>query len=140
VLPEVAKTETKEGLEAFAKYWYSTLSYAYETGDMSSLSSVTASGCANCQAAEKVISNWYSNGRWLAGGKIETPAIETNFKRAADGNYQVVVQVQQSELRAYKTDRTASDTVIPPTDVAQIFLATYSSEGWKLTNAQRLNG
>ena len=25
VLPEVAKTETKEGLEAFARYWYSTL-------------------------------------------------------------------------------------------------------------------
>ena len=31
VLPEVAKTETKEGLEAFARYWFELLSYGYET-------------------------------------------------------------------------------------------------------------
>jgi hypothetical protein len=140
VLPEVAKTETKEGLEAFVRYWYATLSYAYETGDLSSLVAVTAPGCANCEAAEKVVSNWYSDGRWLEGGTIQTPAIETSFKMAPDGNYQVVVQVRQSELRAYKADRTASNTVIPATDVAQIFLAKHSSEGWKLTDAQRLNG
>ncbi len=35
VLPEAAKAETKEGLEAFARYWYSLLNYAYETGDLS---------------------------------------------------------------------------------------------------------
>ncbi|MFP5313120.1 MAG: DUF6318 family protein, partial [Actinomycetes bacterium] len=39
VLPEVAKTETKEGLEAFAKYWYELLSYGYESGDTKPLSS-----------------------------------------------------------------------------------------------------
>ena len=27
VLPEAAKTETKEGLEAFARYWFELLSY-----------------------------------------------------------------------------------------------------------------
>src|SRR3712207_4203337 len=27
VLPDVAKTETKEGLEAFARYWFQLLSY-----------------------------------------------------------------------------------------------------------------
>jgi hypothetical protein len=37
VLPEVAKTETKEGLEAFARYWFELLSYSYETGDTKQL-------------------------------------------------------------------------------------------------------
>ncbi len=34
VLPEAAKAETKEGLEAFARYWFELLSYGYETGDV----------------------------------------------------------------------------------------------------------
>jgi hypothetical protein len=140
VLPEVAKTETKEGLEAFAQYWYSTLSYAYETGDLGPLSAVTGPGCANCDAAEKIITNWYVGGRWLEGGKIITPAVETSFKVAADGNYQVITQVQQSQLRAYKPDGSTSDTVVPASDVAQIFMATYSPDGWHLVDAQRLNG
>ena len=140
VLPEVAKTETKEGLEAFARYWYSTLSYAYETGELAPLSAVTGSECANCEAAKKVISNWYVDGRWLHGGTIITPAIETSFKVAADGNYQVITQVQQSEIRAYRADGSVSDTVVPSSDVAQIFMATYSPGGWRVADVQRLNG
>ena len=41
-LPEAAKAETKEGLEAFARYWFALLNYAYETGDMSGLNSIIA--------------------------------------------------------------------------------------------------
>ncbi|MFB8368497.1 DUF6318 family protein [Pseudarthrobacter sp. NPDC055928] len=140
VLPEVAKTETKEGLEAFVGYWYSTLSYAYETGSVEALEKISGPDCANCQAAEKVIRNWYTEGRWLAGGKIVTPTIETRFVKTGDGLYQAIVQVQQSELRAYKADGTMSDTVVAPTDVGQIFLAAYSASGWHLVDAQRLNG
>jgi hypothetical protein len=140
VLPEVAKTETKEGLEAFARYWYATLSYAYETGDVTLLGDITRAGCANCDAAKAVITNWYPNGRWLEGGKIVTPAIETTFKVAPDGNYQVIAQVQQSQLRAHKEDGSVSEVVVPPSDVAQIFMATYSSAGWYVVDVQRLNG
>ena len=35
VMPELAKENSKAGLEAFIGYWYAQLSYAYETGDMS---------------------------------------------------------------------------------------------------------
>ncbi|MCU1436220.1 MAG: hypothetical protein JWR71_2945 [Pseudarthrobacter sp.] len=140
VLPEVAKTETKEGLEAFARYWYEALSYAYETGDLNLVTAVTGSSCANCDTARGVITNWYVEGRWLEGGKIQTPAVETTFKVAADGSYQVIAQVQQSQLRAYKADGSVSDTIVPPSDIAQIFIATYAPTGWQLVDAQRLNG
>ncbi|MBT2535298.1 DUF6318 family protein [Arthrobacter sp. ISL-69] len=140
VLPEAAKAETKEGLEAFAKYWYSTLSYAYETGELTPMNQISGEGCLNCEEATKVIANWNSDGRWLEGGKVTTPAIETTFKVAPDGNYQVVVQVQQSEIRAYKSDGSRSDSVIPPSDVAQIFMAKWSLDHWQLVDVQRLNG
>jgi predicted small secreted protein len=140
VLPEVAKTETKEGLEAFVSYWYSTLSYAYETGDTKPLTAVTGGGCANCESARGIIANWYVDGRWLEGGKIVTPAIETTFTVAADGNYQAIAQVQQSQLRAYKADGSMSESVVPSSDVAQIFMAIYTPAGWQLVDVQRLNG
>jgi hypothetical protein len=37
VLPDVAKTETKEGLEAFVRFWYGALNYAFETGNTKNL-------------------------------------------------------------------------------------------------------
>jgi Family of unknown function (DUF6318) len=140
VLPEAAKAETKEGLEAFAAYWYSALSYAYETGDLSPLNQVTGSACSTCESAKKIITNWNSDGRWLEGGKIITPAVETTFKVASDGNYQVVVQVKQSELRAYKSDGSPSDSVVPASDVAHVFMTQRHSDGWQLVDVQRLNG
>src|SRR6478609_3983585 len=89
VLPEAAKAETKEGLEAFAKYWFEVLSYGYETGDVSRLDAMTSSDCQACAKAKQVISGWHSDGRWLAGGRITTPSVTTTFKVAKDGNYQV---------------------------------------------------
>jgi hypothetical protein len=104
------------------------------------MNQITGGGCVNCEEATKVITNWNSGGRWLEGGKVTTPAIETTFRVASDGNYQVVVQVQQSEIRAYKSDGSRSDSVIPPSDVAQIFMANWSLDHWQLVDVQRLNG
>src|SRR6478735_9580951 len=70
VLPEVAKTETKEGLEAFTRYWFALLSYGYETGDATSFESIAPSPCEACQKVSKVIKDWHSEGRWLVGGKL----------------------------------------------------------------------
>jgi hypothetical protein len=49
VLPEAAKAETKEGLEAFARYWYSLMNYAYETGNLAPVSAVSSSNCASLE-------------------------------------------------------------------------------------------
>src|SRR5215218_7689958 len=76
VLPEVAKTETKEGAEAFAKYWFSVLSYAYETGDVALLESLEPPSCAACQKVKEVIRDWHSEGRRLVGGTLTTPVAE----------------------------------------------------------------
>src|SRR5438067_5037897 len=70
VLPEDAKAKTKEGLEAFARYWYSTLSYAYETGDMKPLEAITSPTCTTCNSVKQSISSWHADGRWLAGGAL----------------------------------------------------------------------
>src|SRR6478736_4822990 len=58
VLPEAAKAETKEGLEAFARYWYELLNYAYETGDLTRISSISSATCALCGKVFPGIKKW----------------------------------------------------------------------------------
>src|SRR6476661_3477074 len=71
VLPEAAKAETKEGLEAFARYWFELLSYGYETGDTSRLDDFTSTECRACEQAKTVITGWHTDGRWLVGGRTQ---------------------------------------------------------------------
>src|SRR6478735_7405780 len=97
-LPEAAKAETKEGLEAFARYWFQELNFAYETGTSSGLESVTSTGCEFCSNITRSLKTNYAEGRWLVGGHIETPSLSTTFESQADGQYQIAVQVQQTKI------------------------------------------
>src|SRR5687767_13748560 len=46
--PALADKITKEGLEAFAKYWYALLNFAFETGNLKPVKSITGASCAMC--------------------------------------------------------------------------------------------
>jgi hypothetical protein len=140
VLPEVAKTETKEGLEAFARYWFQLLSYGYETGDSSAIDAITSSACEQCERAKEVFTGWHSSGRWLAGGKVETPALSTTFRIAPDGNYQVAIQVSQQPLSYYNADGSL-DSADPRTDdTGNLMLATFKDGSWYVNNIQPIVG
>jgi hypothetical protein len=140
VLPEAAKAETKEGLEAFAAYWFKLLGYGYETGDVSGLEPITSSACSSCERAKKVITGWHKDGRWLVGGKIDTPAISTTFRVAADGNYQVPVQVSQSALSYYNADGSLYRADPKPDDTGNLMMAVFKDGSWYVNNIQPIVG
>lgn len=140
VLPEVAKTETKEGLEAFAKYWFELLSYGYETGDTKPLSKVTSPACTMCERAKEVQEGWHQDGRWLAGGKVATPVISTTFAKAADGNYQVAVQVSQEALSYYNADKSLDSAEPKPADSGNLMLAVFRDGAWFVQTVEPIVG
>lgn len=140
VLPEVAKTETKEGLEAFARYWFDLLSYGYETGDVTQISAITSAGCTMCERAKEVQTGWYEGGRWLSGGKVSTPSVSTNFRVAADGNYQVAVQVSQEALSYYNPDGSLDSTEPKPADVGSLMLSVYKDGAWFVNTVEPIVG
>lgn len=140
VLPEVAKAETKEGLEAFARYWFQLLSYGYETGDLAPLSTVTAPGCDACEKAKSVITSWHSEGRWLIGGKITTPSVSSNFLKDADASYQVVVQSHQTPLTYVRADSSIARSDPQPDDKGNLLFIRYSGGLWTLVNVGRIVG
>lgn len=132
VLPEAATAETKEGLEAFARYWFSQLNFAYETGNSSGLESVTSSSCEFCSNIASSLAANYAGDRWLAGGKIETPSISTTFEAEAGAQYQVIVQVQQATISYFAPGGAEFREPTQPSDTGNVMLVTYKGGAWQL--------
>ena len=140
VLPEVAKTETKEGLEAFTRYWFELLSYGYETGDTKLLSALTSPACTMCERAKQVQEGWHQDGRWLVGGKVTTPSINSTFTEAPDGTYQVAVQVAQEPLAYYNPDKSLDSTDPKPADSGSLMLAVFRDGAWFVQTVEPIVG
>lgn len=132
VMPEVAKTETKEGLEAFTKYWFEQLNYAYQTGDTASFQSLTSPNCDYCSKIAASLSTNYEGDRWLSGGKIIVPAATTTFERASDGNYQVVLQVQQEVISYYQPGGTEFRAASKASNTGNVLLADFVDSAWRV--------
>ena len=140
VLPEAAKAETKEGAIAFAAYWFSLLSFGYETGELAEFEAVTSPACEPCAKAKNVISAWHSEGRWLIGGKITTPSVSSEFVRDVDATYQVVVQAQQTPLTYMRQDGSIARSDPPPDDTGNLLFVTFSGGVWTVANVGRIVG
>lgn len=129
VKPALADKNTKEGLEAFTKYWYALLNYGFETGDLSSWVKLTSSSCEFCSLLKKSIAVGYKEGRWQAGGRLSIPSIEANFKSGAVSQ-QVVVQVIQEKTQFYKADKSVGRNPAAESNTASVVIATYSDSRW----------
>jgi hypothetical protein len=140
VLPDVAKTETKEGLEAFARYWFQLLSYGYETGDVNKISAITSPDCIMCERAKEVQQGWHSDGRWLEGGRVLTPSVNTNFRVAADGNYQVAVQVSQEALSYHNADGSLDGADPKTADTGSLMLVVFKNGAWFVNTIEPIVG
>lgn len=128
VLPEVAKTETKEGLEAFVAHWYATLSYAYETGDTQPLADLSGPNCVFCSGLKDNVTAAWGSGRWISGGKIQTPAIAAEVA-AGEPSY-AIVQVIQDEVEIRKPDGSLYQDPTAATNTGSRADATFGASGW----------
>lgn len=138
VLPEVAKTETKEGLEAFARYWFELLNFAYETGNPDGVESVSSPACELCSNIARSLLTNYEGDRWLAGGKIEVPSVSTTFEAQPDRGYQVVVQVQQSTISYFGPGGTEFRKPTPSSDTGNVMLAAFKDGAWQVTGLHQI--
>ncbi|MET1021894.1 MAG: DUF6318 family protein [Arthrobacter sp.] len=138
VLPEAAKAETKEGLEAFARYWYSLLNYAYETGDLSLIKAVSGPTCALCGKVFPGIEKWNAEGRWIVGAKITVHAVQSTFVRTDAGDFQVAIQSQQVAGSLRNPDGTEGQAVTESGMLGDILVAKHQNGSWAVKNVDRL--
>ena len=137
-LPEAAKAETKEGLEAFARYWYSAITCAYQTGDVGPLERISSASCVSCGRVKEVVQGWHSEGRWLAGGAMLVEGAQSTFIESGPARYQVLIQVRQEALYYYRADKTLEEKAEPSPAIGDIMIATYGAEGWTAVSVEHL--
>ncbi|MGN7253004.1 DUF6318 family protein [Arthrobacter sp. SAFR-014] len=138
VLPKTAERETKEGLVAFAKYWYTTLNFAYETGNFGPLDKVTAPTCALCQKVRPGIVEWNSKGRWISGGLVKANGAFSEFVKSSTGEYQVSTQLEQSAGALHRADASIEKSVPGSQVLADIMIVRFVEGRWKAVNVDRL--
>ncbi|WP_284975041.1 DUF6318 family protein [Arthrobacter sp. efr-133-TYG-104] len=128
VMPELAKENSKAGLEAFIRYWYAQLSYVDETGDPSSWSSLISPDCQLCLTLQKAGRDAYTDGRWLVGGKITVPAVETNW---TDQSVKTAkVQIVQDQIDYYNANGSTGRQRSEASNDAFAFFAKFAANGW----------
>ncbi|MFJ7748781.1 DUF6318 family protein [Arthrobacter sp. NPDC097144] len=134
VMPELAKQESKEGLEAFAEYWYSLVNYGFETGDIKPIEEVSGSDCVVCRSFYRMVDNGYKNADWIVGGNIQVIAKHSDYVLTGDGLYQVLVNIQQDALQyrgpadtLYEVDEGINEITV------QMIEATYQGDRWQAT-------
>ncbi|MEW9870057.1 DUF6318 family protein [Arthrobacter sp. HS15c] len=132
VLPEVAKTETKEGLEAFVHHWYAVLSYAYETGDAQGLERLSGPDCVFCAGLKDVVKEAWKEGRWISGGQIQTPAITATLEPGTQPY--AVIQVLQQTIEIRNPDGSLYQAPTAATNTGSRAGATYGATGWIVTD------
>lgn len=136
VMPELAKEESKEGLEAFAEYWYALANYGLETGNTLPLEGISGADCELCVNLYRMMNNGYKNDDWVLGGKLEVVAIHSDYVLTSKQAYQVLIQVKQAplEYRGPQGTLYGVNDGINPASVHMVE-ATYSSGGWRADNA-----
>ncbi|MBB6404268.1 DUF6318 family protein [Arthrobacter sp. AZCC_0090] len=138
VLPEAAKANSKEGVEAFARYWYDLLNYGFETGQLGPIREVTNSTCAMCGKVFPGIEKWSSNGRWIVGSEIQVQAVTSKFAATVSGEYQVAVQSQQSAGTLHNADGSVGQSVAASGVLGDLVIARYVDGRWFASNVDRL--
>jgi hypothetical protein len=131
VKPALADENTKEGLEAFTKYWFQALSYAYETGNTKLVEAGSGPNCRFCNGLRDNIKNAWQGRQWLVGGKIQTPSVQGLYKQGATSQ-QATVQVIQQRITIYKTDGTPYPDVTKQTNTGSQAVVKFDSSGWTM--------
>ncbi|WP_254779958.1 DUF6318 family protein [Arthrobacter sp. cf158] len=132
VMPELAKENSKAGLEAFVGYWYAVGNYADETGDVSGLSTLSTLECKACTQFRNAALDSSKNGRWIVGGKVRTPRIEIAWN-AGHTTQQAKVQVIQEAITYYNADGTEGRPADPATNDAFAVVASFETT-WKVVD------
>ncbi|WP_307857682.1 DUF6318 family protein [Paenarthrobacter sp. DKR-5] len=140
VKPPLADEKSKQGLEAFARYWYSVFGYAYESGDFVPLADITGANCAPCNRAKSVVESWYSKGGWTAGGRFDVAGAQSRFAETSAGGYQVIVQTRQHALLYYRHNGTLDESNPQSEYITDIMVAQYSTGRWHAELVEHVRG
>ncbi|MEE2570707.1 DUF6318 family protein [Pseudarthrobacter sp. J64] len=126
--PELAVQNSKDGLEAFTRYWFALLNHGYETGDHSLWLQSTFASCQYCANIRSSIDEVFRDGGWQAGGTVDLKITKPTL-RPSEPQQQVLVDVRQEATAYFKADGSQAGTSDPADSTEVVILANFK-DGW----------
>lgn len=130
VKPALADENSKEGLEAFTKYWFELFSYGYATNDWSHFDEVTDPGCGTCANVTGAVNQIYDSGGWVVGAQSEVNEYSTDFRTNTQGSVSSFVQVVQGRTRTFNSDGTLHGEDPEKEPRVSVTFALYEQNEW----------
>nr|WP_281450643.1 DUF6318 family protein [Paenarthrobacter nitroguajacolicus] len=134
VMPELAKENSKAGLEAFIGYWYATYSYAIESGDLTEWTKITNTTLPVAIAHSDSVRQNYIEGRWLAGGRLTTPVVDVTWINGAAQIQSAKVQVIQEAIQYYDAVGTKGQADSAATNTADAVFSKFVEGRWQVAD------
>lgn len=113
IKPAEADEHTERGAQQFALYWFKTINYAIQTGDVKPLQASSHPECGPCQTLVAAVQDDYADGGYAEGGLYtirsseaqnfalaEQPTILISFDRSAQSSLAPDGQVRGSKPAA----------------------------------------
>lgn len=136
-MPDEAREQTKEGLEAALEYWWEAEAYLKATGDKSVLDEVSSSDCGLCVGLMDRWTKIYELGGWAENG----PATVTVQFISVDGGHQSgtgSMLVSESTSQIYQPDGSLGGSGDGSEERPWVFSATYEDEhsAWTMNDLE----
>ncbi|WP_368783615.1 DUF6318 family protein [Arthrobacter sp. B1805] len=128
--PALADENSKEGLEAFTRYWFELFSYGYATNDWSHFERVTDPGCGTCIGVSAAVKDIYASGGWVVGAQSSVTDYSTDFRTNTRGSVSSIVQVVQHETRTYSKGGTLTGDDPKKEPRVSVTFAVYEQNEW----------
>jgi hypothetical protein len=129
--PALADENTREGLEAFTRYWFELLNHGYTTNNWNAFDTETDPGCRTCGSIKANVLELYAQGRWVQGADISVVSFSTKFEESLTGSITSFVENQQNEIVYFESDGTVLKvTPKQPSPVLDVVIATWEQGSW----------
>ncbi|MBG6216826.1 hypothetical protein IWX75_001270 [Arthrobacter sp. CAN_A6] len=130
VKPPLADENTKEGLEAFTRYWFELFNYGYATNDWTTFDAVTDPGCGTCANIKEEVAVRYGSEGWIVGGAVKVNSIASDFVQNIYGSYNSFVEIEQSSLSYFGSNGILESTSDALPQTVNTSIAVFDAGRW----------
>jgi hypothetical protein len=126
----IANERSPSGAQEFAKYWFETLNYATQTGDIAPLRGASEPSCAACLDAVASVRNSYSDGGFLQGGTYTVRTARTEEFGLEDRPV-LSISFDRSSRSGLAPDGQVRDSVPAASFVSCQLTLAWTGSGWR---------
>jgi len=127
-LPPEAAERTAAGAEAFVRFWFEQLEYAYATGDTRQLSALSDPECRSCAELIRRVNQTYGEGRLVRGFSVDV--VSSAAPPPNDFGSEVSFQLEEAGYETVEVDGSVVETVAPTEPRSAVFFAKWGSGSW----------